>query len=99
MCICRPNYTGLLCDEEINKRDYEVASFDGKSYVRINKLKGNHKFTIDIEFKTYADNGILMYDQQQPDGAGDFVSLAVIDGYELDYAKNFNSENDVSFTR
>lgn len=40
-----------------------------------------------------------MYDQQQPDGAGDFVSLAVIDGYELDYAKNFNSENDVSFTR
>ncbi|XP_067207512.1 agrin-like isoform X4 [Linepithema humile] len=81
VCICRPNYTGLLCDEEINKRDYEIPSFDGKSYVRMNRLKAYHKFSIEVEFKTYADNGIILYNQQKSDGTGDFVSLAIVDGY------------------
>ncbi|XP_020299873.1 agrin-like isoform X1 [Pseudomyrmex gracilis] len=81
VCICRPNYTGLLCDEEINKRDYEIPSFDGKSYVRMSRLKAYHKFSIEVEFKTYADNGIILYNQQKSDGTGDFVSLAIVDGY------------------
>ncbi|XP_050484807.1 agrin-like isoform X6 [Bombus huntii] len=81
VCICRPNYTGLLCDEEINKRDYEVPSFDGKSYVRMNRLKAYHKFSVEVEFKTYADNGIILYNQQKSDGTGDFVSLAIVDGH------------------
>lgn len=80
VCICRPNYTGLLCDEEINKRDYEIPSFDGKSYVRMSRLKAYHKFSIEVEFKTYADNGIILYNQQKSDGTGDFVSLAIVDG-------------------
>ncbi|XP_070168746.1 agrin isoform X2 [Polyergus mexicanus] len=81
VCICRPNYTGLLCDEEIDKRDYEIPSFDGKSYVRMSRLKAYHKFSIEVEFKTYADNGIILYNQQKSDGTGDFVSLAIVDGY------------------
>nr|XP_050849942.1 agrin-like isoform X3 [Vespula vulgaris] len=81
VCICRPNYTGLLCDEEINKRDYEVPSFDGKSYVRMSRLKAYHKFSIEVELKTYADNGIILYNQQKSDGTGDFVSLAIVDGH------------------
>nr|XP_033325096.1 agrin-like isoform X2 [Megalopta genalis] len=81
VCICRPNYTGLLCDEEINKRDYEVPSFDGKSYVRMSRLKAYHKFSVEVEFKTYADNGIILYNQQKSDGTGDFVSLAIVDGH------------------
>lgn len=79
-CICSPNYTGLLCDEEINKRDYQVPSFDGKSYVRMNRLKAYHKITIEVEFSTYADNGIIIYNQQKSDGTGDFISLAIVDG-------------------
>lgn len=79
-CRCRENYTGFHCDEEINRRDYEVASFDGKSYVRMNRLNAYHKFSIEVEFKTYAENGILLYDQQKQDGTGDFVSLAIVDG-------------------
>lgn len=65
----------------MNKRDYEVASFDGKSYVRMNRLKAYHKFSVEVEFKTYADNGIILYNQQKSDGTGDFVSLAIVDGY------------------
>ncbi|XP_066597691.1 agrin-like isoform X2 [Prorops nasuta] len=81
VCICRQNYTGLLCDQEINRRDYEVPSFDGKSYVRMSRLKAYHKFSIEVEFKTYADNGIILYNQQKSDGSGDFVSLAIVDGH------------------
>lgn len=62
--------------EELHK----IPFFDGTSYVRMNRLKGNHKFSIEVEFKTYANNGIILYGQQQLDGAGDFVSLAIIDG-------------------
>ncbi|XP_051154479.1 agrin-like isoform X3 [Leptopilina boulardi] len=81
VCICKPNYTGLLCDEEINRRDYDIPSFDGKSYVRMNRLKAYHKFNIEVEFITYAENGIILYNQQKADGSGDYVSLAIVDGF------------------
>ncbi|KAG8224569.1 hypothetical protein J437_LFUL003088, partial [Ladona fulva] len=37
--------------------------------------------SIEIEFKTYAKDGILLYNQQKADGTGDFVSLAIVNGY------------------
>lgn len=80
VCLCRPNFTGLLCDEEIDKRDYDLPSFDGRSFVRMNRLKAYHTFSIEVEFKTYAENGIILYNQQKSDGSGDFVSLAIVDG-------------------
>ncbi|XP_011499741.1 PREDICTED: agrin-like [Ceratosolen solmsi marchali] len=80
MCNCLENYTGFHCDEEINRRVYE-ASFDGKSYVRMNRLKAYYKLSIEVEFKTYAENGIIVYNQQKQDGTGDFVSLAIVDGF------------------
>lgn len=49
----------------------------------MNRLKAYHKFSIEVEFKTYADNGIILYNQQKNDGTGDFVSLAIVDGLVL----------------
>lgn len=46
----------------------------------MSRLKAYHKFSIEVEFKTYADNGIILYNQQKSDGTGDFVSLAIVDG-------------------
>lgn len=57
-----------------------MPSFDGKSYVRMDRLKAYHKFSIEVEFITYAKNGIILYNQQKADGSGDFVSLAIVDG-------------------
>jgi len=31
-----------------------------------------------MEFKSFSDDGILLYDQQQPDGSGDFISIAIV---------------------
>lgn len=42
-----------------------------------------HKFSLEIEFKARAINGILIYAQEKPNGLGDFISVALIDGYEL----------------
>lgn len=46
----------------------------------MSRLKAYHKFNIEVEFKTYADNGIILYNQQKNDGTGDFVSLAIVNG-------------------
>ncbi|GJQ68230.1 hypothetical protein Trydic_g10765 [Trypoxylus dichotomus] len=80
-CICSNNYTGQYCQNEIIIKKYEVAAFDGKSFIRMKPLKAYHKLSIEMEFKTYSNNGILLYNQQRPDGLGDFVSLAIIKGY------------------
>lgn len=34
-----------------------------------------------MEFKSYTEEGILLYNQQKLDGLGDFVSLAIINGF------------------
>lgn len=62
-------------------KKYEIPAFDGRSYVRLKPLKAYHKLSIEVEFKTYSYNGIILYNQQKSDGLGDFVSLAVVNGY------------------
>lgn len=53
-------------------------------------LKAYHKLSIEIEFKTYSNNGILLYDQQKVNGLGDFVSLAIVDGF-VEFRYNLGS--------
>jgi agrin len=48
--------------------------------VQLKRLKAYNKLSIEIEFKTYANDGILLYNQQKSDGTGDFVSLAIVNG-------------------
>ena len=37
--------------------------------------------TMDIEFRTLNNDGILLYSAQSLEGRGDFISLAIKDGY------------------
>lgn len=80
-CLCATNYTGQLCDQEIIHKKYTIPAFDGRSYVRMKPLKAYHKLSIEVEFKTYSHDGILLYNQQNIDGQGDFISLAIVNGY------------------
>lgn len=95
-CICEPQFTGDLCQHSIPLPDLvryiETPSFDGRSYIRLKPLKAYHKLNIDVQFKTFSENGILLYDQQNADGSGDFVSLALVNGYiEFRYLFHTNS--------
>lgn len=60
--------------------EIEVPAFSGQSFIKLKQLKAYHKFGIEIEFKSYSENGILLYSQQRTDGTGDFVSLALVNG-------------------
>lgn len=60
---------------------YKVPSFDGHSYVQLKRLKAYNKFSLEMEFTTYANDGIILYDQQKADGTGDFVSVSIINGW------------------
>jgi len=42
-----------------------------------------------MKFKSFVDDGILLYDQQQADGSGDFISIAIVNKWMfLYYRKN-----------
>lgn len=81
MCMCEPYYTGRLCEFRITPQHYDVPSFDGHAYIVMKPLSAYHKFSIELEFTAFADNGILLYDQQKIDGSGDFISLSLVSGH------------------
>jgi hypothetical protein len=61
----------------------QVASFNGvDSFVELMPLENvDHKLSIDIEFKSMSPMAILVYAQQNPNADGDFISLAIINGF------------------
>ncbi|KAJ9599102.1 hypothetical protein L9F63_010416, partial [Diploptera punctata] len=80
-CQCEPQWTGVQCEDPVVQRAYDIPAFDGRSYVQLKRLKAYSKLSIEVEFKTYANDGIILYNQQKQDGTGDFVSLSLVSGY------------------
>nr|XP_032526977.1 agrin-like isoform X4 [Danaus plexippus plexippus] len=93
-CVCSESYTGSNCESLIKDGPpityIETPSFVGSSYIRLRPLKAYHKLNIDIEFKAFSENGVLLYNQQKLDGTGDFVSLALVNGY-LEFRYNLGN--------
>ncbi|XP_053610410.1 agrin-like isoform X5 [Plodia interpunctella] len=92
-CMCAGPYTGLNCEALIKDglgSYIETPFFDGSSYIRLKPLKAYHKLNIDIEFKAFSENGVILYNQQKLDGTGDFVSLALVNGY-LEFRYNLGN--------
>lgn len=54
------------------------------------KIKAYNKVQVELEFRTFTDSGILLYSQQQRDGSGDFLSLALVDGF-VEFRYNLGS--------
>jgi coxsackievirus/adenovirus receptor len=59
---------------------YDIPAFVGRSHVQLKRPKAHNKLSLEVEFKTYANDGIILYSQQKEDGTGDFVSLASVNG-------------------
>ncbi|XP_072942741.1 agrin-like isoform X4 [Epargyreus clarus] len=93
-CVCSSLYSGLNCENP--EKDgptvnyIETPSFDGSSYIRLKPLKAYHKLNIDIEFKAFSENGVILYNQQKADGTGDYVSLALVKGF-LEFRYNLGN--------
>lgn len=55
-------------------------------------MKAYYKFDLEIEFKTNKNDGILFYNGQHVDGKGDYISLALINGF-LEFRYNLGKYN------
>lgn len=63
------------------EKPIESPSFSGDSYVELQRIQAYTRLTIELEFVTFSESGILVYNGQTNTGEGDFVSLAVRDGF------------------
>ncbi|XP_050313632.1 agrin-like isoform X2 [Anthonomus grandis grandis] len=80
-CICPENYTGPSCESEIVVKQYNTPSFSGRSYAILKTIEAYNKLIIEMEFKSYTYDGILLYNAENEDGTGDFVSLSLVNGF------------------
>ncbi|KAK3873150.1 hypothetical protein Pcinc_021789, partial [Petrolisthes cinctipes] len=88
-CDCSPRATGLHCEKELPP-PYDTPSFSGSSYLEVKKIKAYNKVQVEMEFRTFTDSGLLLYSQQEEDGSGDFLSLAIVDGF-VEFRYNLGS--------
>ncbi|XP_076261775.1 agrin-like isoform X1 [Rhynchophorus ferrugineus] len=80
-CVCPENYTGPSCEKQIVLKQYDVPSFSGNSYVILKTIEAYNKLIIEVEFKSYTYDGILLYNAENDNGFGDFVSLSLTNGF------------------
>lgn len=57
--------------------------------MRMRKIRGYKQLIMNMSFRTFAMDGILLYNGQNMNGEGDFLSLAIKGGFvefRLDYS-------------
>ena len=62
------------------KNFIKVPSFFGHSIIEMTRLSAYARLSIEIEFVSFTENGILLYNGQSLSGDGDFVSLSIKGG-------------------
>ena len=63
-------------------QDLMMPSFAGRSYLELVRIHHvNKELTMEVEFRTLNNDGILVYAGQNENGQGDYVSLSVKDGH------------------
>lgn len=83
-CLCPLGTGGSICKDIVS---FDIPSFSGTSFLRIPVIKNaTNEMKIEVEFKSLNKDGIILFNSQEEDGSGDFVSLTLNQGYvELRY--------------
>ena len=66
------------------------ALFMGRSWARFDRLRAYRRLLVELRLTAFSDNGLILYNGQSPTGQGDFVSLALNNGY-LEFRFNLGS--------
>ncbi|KAK0056845.1 agrin-like isoform X3 [Biomphalaria pfeifferi] len=78
-CACPLGKIGPLCNRAA---EFATPSFSGRSHLEVRRIeKATQELSIEVDFSTLNKDGIILFHPQNRDGTGDFVSLAVNDGY------------------
>ncbi|XP_043244831.1 agrin-like, partial [Amphibalanus amphitrite] len=90
-CLCTTEWRGDTCQEPVGPPtvappaadgdNYEQPSFSGRSYLTLRAPKATIKLQLEVEFVSHAADGLLLYGQQMENGTGDFIALALVDGF------------------
>ncbi|KAJ6658757.1 hypothetical protein lerEdw1_019678, partial [Lerista edwardsae] len=90
-CECPMGREGEFCESvtELDKTVPFLPEFNGFSYLELNGLQTfgldlQEKMTMEVVFLAKTPSGLIFYNGQKTDGKGDFISLALHDGY-LEY--------------
>nr|XP_009940178.1 PREDICTED: agrin [Opisthocomus hoazin] len=90
LCACPMGREGDFC-ELVTEQDHTMPflpEFNGFSYLELNGLQtfvpDLDKMSMEVVFLAKNPSGMIFYNGQKTDGKGDFVSLALHDGY-LEY--------------
>uniref|UniRef100_A0A8B9E4M8 Agrin n=1 Tax=Anser cygnoides TaxID=8845 RepID=A0A8B9E4M8_ANSCY len=91
MCACPMGREGDFC-ERVTEQDLTMPflpEFNGFSYLELSGLQTfvpdlQDKMSMEVVFLAKSPSGMIFYNGQKTDGKGDFVSLALHDGY-LEY--------------
>lgn len=59
----------------------DVPSFSGKSFIELYKLEAYSRLSLEMDFKTFSNDGILLYNGQTASSSGDFVAITLKDGF------------------
>lgn len=80
VCLCPFGFHGEICEKETPVR---IPHFNGHSHLEFGGLgRSVLAFTeIEVVVKPEAKNGMILYNGYQRDRKGDFISLALHDGY------------------
>ena len=82
-CFCTSDRTGDRCERALTSSDISVPQFaDSTASVELTELENvEHKFSLEVEFKARASDGVIMFAQQYSDGSGDFISLCLVQNH------------------
>ena len=90
-CLCPDQWTGDTCERQVGPPTvappaaggdtYERPSFSGRSLLTLRAPKATIKLQLEMEFVSHAADGLLLCGQQTENGTGDFIALALVDGF------------------
>ena len=82
-CYCPPGLAGSYCEHDVSQFALKIASFTGHSWVQIvNPDDMINRFELELSFRSFSENGLLFYAQQDLKMAGsDFISIHLKEGF------------------
>ena len=57
-----------------------IPSFFGQSFIEMPRLNAYTRLSVELEFLTFSENGLLVYNGQTANGEGDFISISIKGG-------------------
>ncbi|XP_053203180.1 agrin-like [Panonychus citri] len=71
-------------------KSISIPSFFGESFIEMPRLNAYTRLSIELEFLTFSENGLLVYNGQTSSGEGDFISISIKGGY-IEFRYNLGS--------